>query len=285
MVLGSLLMLSGIGGIPFADDIDDVLDTIAQRVLGVPATSVREMYTKYLDSLLPGLGTVAKTGLFQQYSPWSFSDRVALGNMIPGTDMFKYGTDASRSLIEMGGPVASFLQFSGKSLSKAFGNKTDMSDVLRASPVTMGKAVGDIWQYLNSGAITDGRGYVVSRDLTAAIILGRVLGFYPEAAKAQNRIVGVVTAAADYRNGIATEFKEAYAKARQAGDGDAMNAIREQVSLWNATSDAWGSGLRINFGNILKGAVEAERTTGQRLLKAASSNQKPVVRELLDTVR
>jgi hypothetical protein len=270
MMLTGLWLLSGLQGFPLAEDLEDIIDTIAQK-LGFKAGSIRFEIAKAIDSIAPGLSPYVLQGVVNSMFTGDMAVRTSLGDFIPGTGLLLAGSNKTRELEELGGPALSMLfgvaDMFGTAAQAAFTEKKTFSDVLRSSPVTMARAFGDTLAYSDSGAIVDKRGYVVSRDLTGLTYATRLLGFYPQAASEQYSKIKVSKRIVDYQRETSAGFQQAYVRAKIAGDEARARSILDAVNDWN--EGAKGTPLFIrNFRvNANKALREAKRPAVERLLR------------------
>jgi hypothetical protein len=270
-MLVSLWLFGGLLAFPFAEDAEDLLDTLAQK-LGITG-SVRYEVAKYLDQIAPGISPYVMRGVLNSFIPADIASRVSVGNFVPGTGLLLAGSNAAKELEEIGGPSLSMLWGVASTIPNAirapFSEKISMVDVLRENPITMGRALGDMLAYDSAGAIIDRRGYVVSKDLTAGTYLTRALGFYPVAAAQQYEFIRTARRMTDYQREISAGYQQAWIKARMSGDSDQVRDINAAVADWNRA--AYGTPLYIaNFQeNAAKAYAEAIRPATQRYLRTA----------------
>lgn len=271
-MLAGLFLLSGLMGLPFAEDIEDIVDTIAQK-LGFKQGSIRFEIAKFIDGIFPGMSPYVLGGFVRDAFPGNIASRTSLGNLFPGTGMFLSGADTSRELMDIAGPAASAITGSVKTFSDAirapFSDQISALGVVRESPITIARAFGDAYAYAQSGAIIDRRGYMVSDDMTIGTIVSRILGFYPTAASDQYSMIKISKRMTDYQRDTTTAFRSAWINAMQTGDRQRARSIEESVDAWN--KEARGTALEIrNFrANSMKALREAQRPAGERALKAA----------------
>ncbi|MEI2419111.1 hypothetical protein V6O07_02470, partial [Arthrospira platensis SPKY2] len=191
MVAG-LLALSGVSGLPFAEDMEDLVDTISVQLFGSKTPSIRLELAKSIDSVLPGMSPMILSGLANGMFAGDIGARTSLGDMLPGTAMFLPGTNQFRELMSIAGPVAGMFQGvteTSAELAKWAAYTAGVSPrpasleaTARKAPITMVRALADVYSYTQSGAITDGRGYIVSDEMSAGVLFARAMGFYPRAA-------------------------------------------------------------------------------------------------------
>ena len=276
MMLGMLVIMAGMHGIPYADDFIDILETLSQRLVGKPIGSVEAEFYALLEKAVPGLGGFVNHGGIDKIFGISLGQRVANGDILPGTGIFKAGADVGREMTAIAGPVISFVSqsFSTVKAVSRFGHdptKLKAIDIARESPIAMLRAAGDAAMYHQTGAIVDRRGYIASKDIGTTTIMARLMGFYPSAAKVQNDVMRLNNTSLDYAKEISAAFKSDAIKALQSGDAKAVQHIKDNVRDWNETAKWLGTGLEIrNFGSSLTQAYrEARKSAVERSLKSA----------------
>jgi hypothetical protein len=272
IMLTSLFVMSGLMGLPFAEDFEDIFDTIAQK-LGWTKASIRYEMAKVVDQMVPGASPYILRGFLNALTPADLAARVELGNFIPGTGALLAGSDVSREVSDILGPAWSMLTGVATTIPNAvraaFTDRVSVVDVLRESPVTMGRALGDLLAYDSAGAIIDRRGYVISRDVHAGTLLTRALGFYPQAASQQYEFIRTARRVTDYQREVSAGYQHAWIKARISNDAGQRRAIEEAVREWNRST--YGTPLFINNfqENAAKAYEEARRPATQRFLRTA----------------
>lgn len=273
VMLLSMWLMTGLMGLPFAEDIEDIIDTIGQKVLGWKKGSVRYELAKVMEEIVPGSSPFILRGAANYMSVADLASRTSTGNMIPGTGILLAGADVGREISEVAGPSWSMLAGVASTIPNAvkaaFTDRVSLADVLRESPVTMGRALGDMLAYDDAGAIIDRRGYVISKDLHAGTMMTRALGFYPTAASQQYEFIRVAKRATDYQREISAGYQHAWIKARMSGDMERVRGIQEAVADWNR--ETYGTSLFIsNFQeNAAKAYQEALRPAEKRFMRTA----------------
>jgi hypothetical protein len=284
-MLGMLWLMGGLLATPFAEDLEDLLDTIAQG-LGLRMPSVRAELAKTLDAIVPGISPYVLRGLVNAYFTGDFASRTSLGDFLPGSGMLLAGADVGRELTEIAGPAASMLTGVASSIPRftqaAFTERVTLVDAFRESPMTMMRALGDTIAYGQAGAVIDKRGYVVSPDVSAGLMATRMLGFYPAAAAEQYDIIRVSKRITDYQKDTVAGFRAAWIKGKLSNDAEQVRAIEQAVRDWNEGTK--GSALEIrNFtANAQKALREAQRPAGERLLRASSPGARSELEQIAD---
>jgi hypothetical protein len=295
LALGILAMFAGLKGLPFAEDLMDLIDTIAQALGLGPSKvwkgSAEKTLAEALDAIAPGMTPVLMRGVLNTFTPANVADRVSLSNILPGTGIALAGADVGRELIEIAGPVASFLQGAvamsadmaryGLETVGVLDDKTSFNKILRESPVAMLRALGDMSAYNTAGAIVSQKGFVVSEDLHLGTMLTRALGFYPAAAVAENDVVRLAKRVGDYQKDVAATYRGLYISAKIAKDNTRANEVLEMVNDWNDAAKGTGLELR-NFQQSANRALrEARLTATERFLRTQPKAMRPETEQML----
>jgi len=286
-MLASLWMLSGLQGLPFAEDLEDLIDTLAQA-LGFKVGSIRMEIAQFIDGIFPGMSPYFLQGVVNSAVPADIAGRVSIGNLFPGTGILLSGADVGRELTDIAGPAPSALigsaQFFADLMRVPFSDRIQLVDVAREAPVTMLRATGDAVAYVKSDAIVDRRGYVVADDANAGVIAARLLGFYPAAAAEQYSAIRVATRVTDYQRDVVAGFRQAWIKATMEGDASRAREIEQAVDSWN--EGAKGTGLEIaDFRRRSQRALkEAQRPAKERTLRTTPKAGREDIEKAFDAL-
>jgi hypothetical protein len=290
-MLGTLFLLAGMKGLPFGEDILDLLDTIAQK-LGLPVASLETEIMLWIEGVAPGWSQTILRGGIDKTTGLTISPRLSMGNLLPLTGALRAGADPWREFSDFAGPMfsgvtgllgtaANITKYGAETIGLR-DDTTSLSDVLRNSPAAGVRAITDGLLYMSSGTITNNRGQVVSSDAPLNVSIGRMLGFYPATATAQNDIVRLSTQARDYATAIKAEYVGAYLKAKLANDRAGMQQQIAYVREWNKNAE--GRGLEISdfVRSANRAAREAERSTAARYLKSSSRAGRDNIEQMVD---
>jgi hypothetical protein len=291
IMLGSLILLSGLRGLPGADDILDMIDGLMQR-LGLQFASVEKEFTRLTrDALGPELGAaltpVMMRGLLDATTGWSFSNHLGLGDIVPGTALFKPSASAQEKLREVenlaGAPTSFMLgvfDWASGTVPAVITGRQPLSKILTDAPVRALKNASEAWKYASTGAILDSKGYVVSQDAAAWEILGKAIGFYPSRAQVQMDWMMADDQEERYGQMIRSEAIREAVAARLNGDNDRLASVQEYVRDWN--TDVKGTRLEIrNFtGGVSKAYREAAKPLAARALKSSARSGRQEAEEL-----
>lgn len=290
--LSFILLLSGLKGIPFADDAMDMLDTLCQA-LGIKVGSVEEELIRTIDDIAPGMAPYFMRGVMDKTTGATVSTRVGMGDIVPLTGMLKAGADPWKETSQFLGPVLSgMIGTVGMAMSlgrmglEAAGvreGNTTFNQILRNSPVAAFRILGDAAAYATDGSVTNATGAVISPNVSAMTIGQRLLGFYPADATFQNDVVRIAKQKDAYIKEVKAAFVGAYVRADIGKDEAAKRKIERSVREWNAAASAVAPDMKINeFRDSVNRAVRAARMpTGARHLKAVSKGLRQSEQQLL----
>jgi hypothetical protein len=285
--LAALLVISGMKGLPFADDIMDLLDTLAQ-MFGIPMSGVEREAAKFIDSVAPGWSPYFLRGVLDQATGGTLSTRLGMGDLVPLTGALKHGADPWREFSDFAGPVFSvtgdLFVWSGGAARyglEALGladDNTKLETLLRESPASIIRAIGDSYAYLDDGAITNSRGQVVSKEAGWWTIATRLLGFYPAAATRQYDAIRAQKYFGEYSKAIKAGYVQRYVKADTAEE---RREVVRDVAEWNRAA----KGTDFFIANFMKSAQRAKKsaneTAAQRFLKSTPKAQRQGAMDLI----
>jgi len=289
--LGLMFLAAGLKGFPFADDLFDLIDTIAQ-MLGLRMGSIEMEAHKILDNIAPGASPFIMNGVLDRFSGATVSTRLGHGDLVPLTGAFRAGANFQREAVNLFGPVyAMFTGLAGMGKStlryggEALGFKPDttrINDILRESPIAALRAMSDGYAYNRDGSITNAQGKVVSTDMTTFDVVRRIAGFYPAVATRENRVVRISKRVSDYTADIRREFQVAYVKAKVSKNQSRANEIKQQVRDWNKKTRGTEFYIKNFTANANRAVREALRPTSKRYLKSSPKNMRKDVQWLMD---
>jgi len=292
-----LLLASGLKGMPFADDLADLIDTLLQ-FFGIKKASVEQYLVETIGEFAPdmpfdiNLTNIAMRGVLDQIMAGTFSTRLGMGDLIPLTGAFKAGADTGREITNFFGPVYSgiegaivtagnFARYGAQTVGLRDATMT-FPEVLRDAPVAGIRALTDAYTYYDTGVITNAQGKVIDPSASTADIIFRAAGFYPSIATKENDAVRLTKQMAAYAKQLHAGYKDAYVKAYIEKDFSRMLDIRQMVMEWNLIHRGTEFELTDFRQKADRAAKAASMPTAQRYLKTAPKNVREGMRELLD---
>ena len=280
LMLGMLVLMAGAGGLPFEDDLMDVVDALAQR-LGYNFSSkkakqqfLEETFGKaaadFIDKGITGLPGM----------PIDVSLRMGMGNMIPGTGLLLQKKDHTRDLLELGGPALDL----GKRLFDAAGSLAD-GKVGSAITTAMPKAAGNWVQgagMWNKGYYTDAKGNKVM-DTTKGEAVAKFFGFQPESVASDSEATGLVQRMKDVRAINAEKFADMWARGIYEKDQQQVQEARDAIKAWNDKNP--DTRIMPNIPAILRRVREMRKTRDQRMIDSSPKAMRAGIRRELAEAR
>lgn len=257
LAFGILALTSGAQGMPFADDTDDIIDSIAQH-LGYDFNS-KLAKTRLLshvfgqgaaDFLMHGASAIGG-------SPGDVSGRMGLGNLIPGSGLFlKSKPDKGSEVADIAGPVGSLAQGVGKAIQ---------GDPMAMAPTAiqnLAKAV----DMLRTGMYRTASGkQVIATTPADAVMKG--FGVQPRDVAAKQQSDSMSFQQIALAKAEKSEITSAWARGIFEQTPDKVTAAQKQLREWNANNPE--SRISVDRGSILSAVKQMRETQDQRLLKSA----------------
>ena len=285
-MLVALWMLTGLTGLPFAEDLEDLIDTLAQKLKVSGWQGARYEAAQFIDGIFPGMSPLFLKGIVNNVLPADIAGRTSLGDLLPATDVLLAGADVTRGVSEIAGPAPAMLlgtaQFATDLLSVPFSATTTLETAAREAPVTMIRALADAYAYTQSGAVVDRRGYTVSPDMDVATVITRALGFYPAAAANQYEMIRSAKRMTDYQREVVTGYRTAWVSAMMRDDREFARQIEESVEDWNAASKGTALEIRNFVQNSRRALQEARRPATARTLRSAPNAAEQDLQRMVD---
>jgi hypothetical protein len=289
--LGMLFLFSGLKGLPFAEDMADIFDTLMQK-FGFEIATVEKEANDFIEGILPGASPYVMRGFMDSMTGATMSTRLGMGDMVPLTGLGKAGSDPWRETSNFLGPVWSAgaaglatIQNIALATGSTLGlnnRNIGLKEILREQPFGGIRGITDSIVFAADGQITNRQGKVISKEVSASDIIFRFLNFYPAKANYQNDIIRMHKQTADYVKLLKMEYTHDYVKARLAGDKDEMNDIRKDVARHNKRH----RGTEFEFNNWRESADRAYKAwslpAAKRYAKFAPKNIRPDLKRAMD---
>lgn len=237
-MLGVLLLLSGISGLPFAQDLDDLIDTIGQ-LIGFDTNAQRSKMELAHEALGAALGedlggAAGNTLLYgmSALTPIDFSSRLGLGNLIPGSSLLKPAGEQGRArdVAEVAGPagglVAQVADAYDAATSKSYGKA--VQNLLPKAERDLVSAIG----MASSGYATDSQGRRVV-DVGAKEALAKAIGFNPTVVANQHRKTMPLQQDAALQRKMESSIAHQWAAGIVAGDQAMIEDAIARRNDWN----------------------------------------------------
>ena len=286
LLLTTLFFAAGLKGLPFGDDILDLLDTVAQ-ILGIRWDGTEAELVQLVDEIAPGVSPIVMRGIIDYFTGLTVSSRLGHGDLIPGTGLFRAGSDTGREIENVLGAPASFLvaAISTTSLAAKYAagvvglrdDTTTLADIGREGFGIAGiKSLTDGIVYLSDGTITNKRGQIVDKNATILHGIARMAGFYPSSATLQYDVTRMSQQTADYAKELSASLRHAYIKADPKG----RRAILRQVGQLQRQNRGTPFDLKNWRNSARKALKEAKRSASERSLRSLPKSTKSLAENL-----
>ena len=251
IALAILVLAAGLQGLPFADDLDDLIDTLAQQ-MGY-AWNTKAEKEKFAASILGQSGadfvlhgTSALPGF-----PLDFSARLGMSNLLPGTGMLlKNKTDKAGEVFDVLGPAGGVLRdaLHGEFMPLAVRNALKAVDMA------------------NTGMYRDysGKKVIETGGLDAAT---KFIGFNPAKVARESRAARMDMQDIQLARNIEAEIAGDMAQGVFTGDKEAVAKAREELVDWNAKNP--DKPIVITSQQIMARVKKMAQTRRERLIKSA----------------
>ena len=238
IMLATLFMLAGGGGLPFMEDLEDVIDGMSQ-IMGYNLSS-RKARQEFLDSVFGEmLGEFVETGITGiPGMPTDISGRLGMDNLIPGTGVFKQRTSNTKDVLELLGPGGDFVSRVGtgsRSILKGAvsGDARQVGrGALELAPVAVRNAIKGT-EMATTGIYKDTKGYKVA-DVTPIDAAFKAIGFQPKDISKIQGAAWLSQSNTAYYNLRASEIRALWAQGISEGNKSKVKDAQAALATWNA---------------------------------------------------
>jgi len=266
-----LMLMGGAGGLPFVEDLEDVIDGAGQA-MGYNLSSKQwrqEFMAEWLGQELAGFLEQGLSGL--PGAPIDVSGRLGMGNLIPGTGLALSKQSNARDLVEMVGPAGDLIQrgFTGAGDVLKGIATLDAASVGRGALEVMPNAVRNAFKGADmaaSGIYKDSKGYkVIDTTLDEAVF--KMIGFQPRSVAEVQDANSFMQRSKSFYIQTSNEIRAQWAKALFEKDDAAVAAARARLERWNSLNP--DQPIRINMPDVWKRAREMGKDRTQRIAETA----------------
>jgi len=240
MLLG-LTAMAGVQGLPFAEEILNLVDVISQRIFGSPFNSRRAM-RNVIKSASEMIGVVdlsdaVMRGMVNEITGVGIATRVS-GGLLPGTRIGAADATEGRVLSEIAGAPYSMVQdtmsnVGGFVSGVATGNWMKAADAIRAGgPIALRNLVKGAEQ-LSSGYASDSRGQKVT-DVSTLDGLLQLTGLSSAKVTNMQDHNSIVIQVKAFHTQVSQDMQKQLVEAYRSGDTEKQAEIMDFASKWNA---------------------------------------------------
>lgn len=274
IMLGVLILLAGIGGLPFSDDLDDLIDTMGQG-MGYN-TNAR----KWKDELL--VDTFGKTGAdfvssgISAFLPLELSTRLGMANLVPATGLLKKSNSGNheRDYAELMGAAGGY----AKQLMDAWDYTLQGRYGMAAAQGFLPKGLKDLtkgYDMASSGTYDDTHGRMVTQvDSIDALV--KALGFQPSKVADIQRLKGYQMQDIALVKAVKASISEIWATGIQKREPERTTAAREMLQEWNRKNPE--TPIKIDLSAVQRRVKQMNMTAAERMEKVAPKEMRAGIR-------
>ena len=287
IMIGTLFLLGGAGGLPFMEDAEDLVDGIGQ-IMGYNFSS-KKVRQQFLDEWVGEMaGDFIDGGISSvSGSPTDVSGRLGLGNLIPGTGIFKERTSNSRDVLEIVGPAGDFVgrvATGTRDIAKGVANLDSTSikkGALEYAPTAVRNAVKGT-SMATSGIYKDTKGYKVA-DVTPVDAAFKFFGFQPRDISKIQEANYLGQSSTSYYNLRASSIRALWAAGVVEGNQSKVDDARDAVKDWNKKNP--NQKIIIKPNDIARRVREMKMDKVDRVIKLAPKSGRGTLAQELNGVR
>ncbi|MGH8567487.1 MAG: PLxRFG domain-containing protein, partial [Gammaproteobacteria bacterium] len=217
LALGILIAAAGLEGLPFVDDLDDLIDTLGQW-LGF-ATNTQRARQRIAAQILGQNATPYVLRGFSAGLPFDLSGRLGFGNLVPGTAALKPSeTHRLREAAEALGPAGGLVESVLKGVDR--GASGDMAGAAKLVVPNAARAAMEGMSQWVTGQVSDQQGRLIG-PATKAEAFFKTLGFASSRQKAESKKQEAEYRDIELQRRTEDRFAEAITRAALAKDAAA----------------------------------------------------------------
>jgi hypothetical protein len=278
--LAMLLLMGGAGGLPFMEDLEDLIDAIGQTMgYNVSAKQWRkELLHDVLGKELGDFIVHGVSGL--PGAPIDVSGRLGMGNLLPGTGLLLSKPNHGRDLLEVAGPAGDLVARGFVGVRKALTGDV-AGAALEVSPIAVRNwAKG--WDMGVSGIYKDTKGYKVI-DTTLAEAASKFLGFQPRSVAEVQEANSFMQRSKSFYIQTSNEIKAQWARALFEKDEAALQRVRDRLAAWNRNNP--DQKIVVKMPDVWKRVREMGKDRTQRIAETAPKALRRQMQEEAEKVR
>lgn len=275
MYLAVLILMAGLAGVPYADDVDDIIDTAGQW-LGYNTNMKRTKREWAYKTLGQGFGDLALYGI-SSHLPIDVAGRMGLGNFFPATGILKPSGEGNRAqdIMELGGPAVSGL---GRQVFDAY-DAASMGNYGKAAMTLMPTAIKNVATGADmaaTGKAKDMKGRIKT-DVTPGEGFAKAIGLNPTVVAEKNRANMPINQDLALQRLVEASVVDQWARGVATGDNTDIEAAKARMENWNRKNP--DTPVSISAQQIRAKAKTMLTPTDTRLLKGAPKEMRGRVLE------
>lgn len=263
LMLGLMVLASGLQGLPGADDMDDLVDTILQS-MGFRGNFKKAKRDAIKEAAGETIADIVMYGL-SALTPIDVQTRLGLGNIIPATALFKPSEQGKAAqLAEILGPPGGMAKSVGDFIDSMQSGQSG-SAFAALSPVFI-RNIAKAVQMADTGEYKDTRGRKVENvGFGDALIKG--IGFQPQEVASASRKAQMLRQDISQVKGVESDIAALWAQGVSENNRGEVERAKEMLRDWNSKNPE--TPIRINPGQIIRRVQEMRKERTGRLEKTA----------------
>ncbi len=277
--LAMLLLMGGAGGVPFAEDVEDLIDGAGQ-LMGYNISSKQWRKQALAGIVGKELGEFMEQGLSGlPGAPIDVSGRLGMGNLIPGTGLFLTKQSRERDLLEVVGPA-------GDLVARGFtaGRKVLTGDIAGAALEVSPTAVRNLAKgadMATTGMYRDQKGYKVI-DTTLAEAVAKAIGFQPKSVAEVQEANSFMQRSKSFYTQTSSDIKAQWAQAVFEKDDAGLQRVRDRLADWNKNNPE--QPIVVKIPDVMKRVREMNKDRTDRIADTSPKALRQQMREMAATV-
>lgn len=278
--IGMLFLMSGLQGLPGADDLDDLIDGALQR-MGYNFDSKLKKRQFFASLMGEGAAEFVMRGVSGLPGvPIDVAGRLGMGNLIPGTGLLTKKQDYGQDVMEAFGPAGSFVKQIAEGADKA--SQGDLGGAAASVlPVALQNFV-KAYDMASTGMYRDKAGRKVI-DVDGMDVAAKLIGFQPNDVARVQQGTRTVQAMVALNRLTEKEIADKWARAAFEKDEEGVAAARAELAEWNRTNPE--SPIRIQYAQIRRRLKAMNEDKATRIERTAPKEIRGAVRDELKVLQ
>lgn len=275
-----LMLMGGAGGLPFMEDLEDLIDGAGQ-LMGYNMSLKQSRKQLLRDVLGKELGEFLEQGVSGlPGAPVDVSGRLGMGNLLPGTGLLLSKPNRERDLLEIAGPAGDLVARGFKGARKLLTGDV-AGAALEVSPTAVRNAVKGA-DMAASGMYKDAKGYKVL-DTTLAEAAAKAIGFQPRSVAEVQEANSYMLRSKSFYTQTSSDIKAQWADALFRKDDAALERARERLAAWNRDNPE--QPIVVKMPDVWKRVREMGKDRTQRIADTAPKAMRQQMREMAREAR
>lgn len=285
ILLAMMFLAAGAEGLPFAEDLEDILDAVGQK-LGYATNSKKWLALNLQAGFQDWLGLprdtavmvaeMVRKGVFAGTPLASIGTRVGMGNVLPGTNVFQTGADVGREVTDAIGAAAGVAVSGYQALDLAVRGEWG-----RAAEKALPRGVANVVKgarQLEEGRETDPFGKEVAK-VSADEAALQMIGIGSRSVAHAYEVKGILKQDEAYLKIVEDRIADKWAQAIIDKDPEKANEARAELREHNERNP--DAKIRITPAQIQSRVKNLRRTGEQNALRGVAKERRAEARDFI----